>query len=520
MKETCQPQAALEAATRWLFPLYGIEKIGRASFAEMIRVLYYLMSNNIFFEEHNTMAKANRIGRRDFLKVAGTTVAGTAGISIHSDSAAAERISAHNKRQAVIPYNPDVLVVGGGPAGIGAALGAGRTGAETLLIENHGFFGGVASWCLGMPINQMRPGRQPRSKVHELIIEKLKAYGEQAIRIGQHQLWCNVDYLKVAVLDALDEVGCKYIVHTRAVDAVVEGSCITGVVVATKQGPATISPKVVVDCTGDADVAYFAGAETMKEIGSLSPMTLCLNLTNVTKEQVRKANIQDIARRARKKYPLIPKSWGLGTVSNSSSFYINHAGTRDLGQFDATDAIQRTQAECLSRRQVLQMVQAMREFGGEELKDIELIGTGTQIGVRETRRVKGLYILTEEDALRGQKFDDVIAWRSGFLDIGFVRLSQMKIHDVPYRAILPERIDGLLMAGRCISATHVAASAGKSMGNCVATGHAAGLAAALSVQKGCFPRDLKVDILQKALRADSVDLSRGGESQEELVNKG
>jgi ribulose 1,5-bisphosphate synthetase/thiazole synthase len=465
------------------------------------------------------MTKANRIGRRRFLTAAGAAVAGVGAAGTLTRSASAKSVLVNHKRVS-IPYNPDVLVVGGGPAGIGAALGAARKGARTLLVENHGFFGGVASWCLGMPINQMRPDSQSRSKIHELIIEKLKAYGEQAVRIGQHQLWCNVDYLKVAVLDALDEVGCKYLVHTQAVDTLVEGSRITGVIVATKRGLATIRAKVFIDCTGDADVSYFAGAETMKEVGSLSPMTLCLNLTNVTMEQTRKANIGQIARKARKKYPLIPNGWGLDKVSNSSSFYINHAGTRDLGQFDATDPIQRTKAECLSRRQVLQMVQAMREFGGEHLKDIELIGTGTQIGIRETRRVKGPYILTEEDALNGKKFDDVIAWRSGFLDIGFVRLSRMKIHDVPYRAILPEKLDGLLMAGRCISATHVAASAGKSMGNCVATGHAAGLAAALSAQRDCSPRDLKVDVLQQALRADSVDLNRGGKSQDKLINKG
>jgi len=101
----------------------------------------------------------------------------------------------------------DVLVVGGGPAGIGAALGAARAGAKTLLIESQGFFGGVAAWSLGMPINQMRPERKPRSVVHELLIQKLLAYGDQAVCIGQHQLYCNVDYLKVAVLDALDEVG-------------------------------------------------------------------------------------------------------------------------------------------------------------------------------------------------------------------------------------------------------------------------------------------------------------------------
>ncbi len=465
-------------------------------------------------KEIETMPGDNTVNRRRFLAAAGAGAIG--GLTRPASAQSTLTI----RRQAEIPYKPDVLVVGGGPAGIGAALGAASSGANTLLIEHHAFFGGVAAWCLGMPINQMRPGSKPRSKLHELLLAKLRAYGDQAVRVGEHQLWCNVDYLKVAVLDALDEVGCKYLVHTRAIDAVVEGDRITGVVVATKRGPAVIRAKAIVDCTGDADVAYYAGAETMKEVGSLSPMTLCLNLTNVTQEQIRKANIRDIARKAKKKYPLIPDGWGLGKVSNSNSFYINHAGTKNLGQFDATDPVERTQAECQSRRQVLQMTLAMREFGGEELKDIELIGSGTQIGVRETRRIKGPYVLTEQDAQEGRKFDDVIAWRSGFLDIGFVRLSKMKIHDVPYRAILPEKLDGLLMAGRCISATHVAASAGKSMGNCVATGHAAGLAAAMSVKKRCLPRELKVGQLRDALRADGVDLTRGGESQDELDNQG
>ena len=460
------------------------------------------------------MSDDNKVNRRRFLAAAGVGALG--GLTRPASAQSTLTI----RRQAEIPYKPDVLVVGGGPAGIGAALGAAATGANTLLIEHHAFFGGVAAWCLGMPINQMHPGSKPRSKLHELLLAKLRAYGDQAVRIGEHQLWCNVDYLKVAVLDALDDVGCKYMVHTRAIDAVVEGDRITGVVVATKRGPAVIRAKAIVDCTGDADVAYYAGAETMKEVGSLSPMTLCLNLTNVTQEQIRKANIRDIVRKAKEKYPLIPDGWGLGKVSNCNSFYINHAGTKDLGQFDATDPVERTQAECQSRRQVLQMALAMREFGGEELKDVELIGTGTQMGVRETRRVKGPYVLTEQDAQEGRKFDDVIAWRSGFLDIGFVRLSKMKIHDVPYRAILPVKLDGLLMAGRCISATHVAASAGKSMGNCVATGHAAGLAAAMSAKKRCLPRELKVAQIQDALRADGVDLTRGGESQDELDNQG
>lgn len=453
--------------------------------------------------------------RRTFLKTVGLSAAAiSAPAALFAAESTTQPQRTPNKKRAPLDgHAVDVLVVGGGPAGIGAAIGAAKHGANTLLIENHAFFGGVAAWSLGMPINQMRPAGKPRGYVHELVIEKLLALGDQAVRIGRHELFCNVDYLKVAVLDALDQVGCKYLVHTQAVDAVVEGHRITGVVVGTKNGPATIRAKAVVDCTGDADVAYFAGAETMKEVGDLSPSTLLLNLGNVTRRQVRKANLREIAEKAREKYPRIPASWGLPGVANSHHFYVNHSGTRDLGQFDASDPFQRSEAECQSRRQVVEMVQAMREFGGEDLQDIELIGVGTQIGVRETRRVKGSYVLTEEDALEGRKFDDAIAWRSGHLDIGFVRLARMKIHDVPYRSIVPEKLDGLLTAGRCISATHVGASAGKSMGNCVATGHAAGVAAAMSAQTNRPPRELQVGKIQDALRADEVDLDRGGEDQ-------
>lgn len=207
-------------------------------------------------------------------------------------------------------YNTDVLVVGGGPSGVGAAIGAARWGANTLLIENHAFFGGIASFCLGMPINQIRPNGKPRSLVHELVIEKLLKYGDLAVKIGKHEIWCNVEYLKVSVLDALDEVGCRYLVHTRAVDAVVEGNRITGVIVATKKGLATIRAKAFVDCTGDADVSYFAGAETMKEDGALSPMTLCLNVTNVdvkkAQEFMKNKGMDGFVKNGKEKYPLIP----------------------------------------------------------------------------------------------------------------------------------------------------------------------------------------------------------------------
>ncbi len=456
----------------------------------------------------------NESTRRKLLKRAGMG-AGLAVSGVVPHSVPSAKALSKPPREIV---SVDVLVVGGGPAGIGAALGAARAGAGTLLIERHGFFGGVAAWSLGMPINQMRPEQKPRSAVHELLIEKLVALGDQAVYIGQHQLYCNVDYLKVAVLDALDAVGCKYLVDLTAADAVMRGDRITGVVVCTKQGLAQINAKAVVDCSGDADVAYFAGAETMMEREKpRMPSTLLFALANVPPEQIRRVRMKEVADRARSKYPLIPKSWAPRPVSNGHHYWVNHTGTRDLGAFDMTDPFERSKAECASRRQVVQMVQAMREFGGEEIKDIELVAAGDQIAVRETRRLKGEYVLTEDDASSGRKFDDVIAWRSGYLDLmGLMPLTDMKIHDVPYRSILPVKVDGLLTGGRCISATHVAMAAGKSMGNCLATGHAAGLAGAISAKKKIVPREVRIAELQEALRKDQVNLDMGGRPQSDI----
>lgn len=404
-----------------------------------------------------------------------------------------------------------VLVVGGGPAGIGAAIGAAKAGAETLLIENYGFFGGIASQSVGMCINQMRPDGEPRGYIHELLLEKLRSYGDQAVKVSDHQFLVNVDYLKVAIMDALEEVNCKYLVHLKAVDAITRGNRIKGVIVATKSGLMEILADVVVDCTGDADITYFSGAPTLIETGNLAPQTLLLNVGNI--ERFSSGDMKGAPEQARDKYPLIPGGWGLARVSNCKHFVINHSGTKQMGNFDITDPFQFSEAECKSRRQVIQMTEAMRHYGGGELKNCEIVGTGTQIGVRESRRIKGGYLLTEEDAIEGKKFDDVIAWRSGWLDVGFTRVSRMKIHQVPYRSLIPEGMEGLLAAGRCISATHVGAASGKSMGNCIATGHAAGVAAALASKTGKTPREIKVAEIQKILTSDGVDLTKGGETQ-------
>ncbi len=463
---------------------------------------------------------SQRLGsRRKFLADTSRASASIGLLPLLSDASPAENAKSLFKRHHMIPHDPDVLVAGGGPAGIGAAIGAARAGAKVLLVERHAFCGGVGAWGLGMPINQMRPEGRPRGAVHELIIDRLQAYGTNAANIVGHALVCNVEYLKVAILDVLDAVGCQYILHSRIVQSIVERGRVVGAVVATKEGLEEIRAKAVVDATGDADVAFLAGAPTLKgreDDGFLSPMTLLLLITNVdvtgARAFERNGGLGRLIKEARPKYPLLPESmiFELAPHPLSNCLVINHAGTKLRGVLDATQLGDITEAERYSRRQAIQVVNALREYGGPAFTRVQLAATGPQVGVRETRRVKGVYVLTEEDAKTGRRFDDVVAWRSGFLDIGFVRYEEMLIHDVPYRALLPETLDGLLVAGRCISASHVAASAGKSMGNCVATGHAAGLAAAMCAARNLGPRELSVKELQRSLAKDGVDLLRQG----------
>jgi len=452
--------------------------------------------------------KTIRLSRRKFFATTGLATAGLA-MTPKGCISSPSVIKKHD-----ILENVDVLVVGGGSAGIGAALGASRKGAKTMILENEGYFGGVASWSLGMQINQLRPNGQPRSVIHEQFINKIAAYGDQAIRFGTHEIWCNVEYMKVAILDALEEYGCSYLLHAGAVDALVEDNRVTGVVIATKQGLKEIRARIVVDCTGDADIAYFAGAETLIDPNDLMPQTLALMLSNIDKQRLTpsevKEKVRDSIHKSREDYPLNPSGFvETEQMANSNSWWVNHAGTADLGCIDATNPYECTRVASFSHRQAIQMICSIRESGESALEETELVCTGPRVSVRETRRVKGLYIINEEDALNGRIFEDTIGWRSGYLDLGGQKnrtSGKMMVHDVPYRSIIPEKLDGLLMAGRCISTTHLATAAGKSMGNCMATGHAAGLAAAICSAQNIMPRELKVKELQDDLRSDGVDL--------------
>ncbi len=229
---------------------------------------------------------------------------------------------------------------GAGPGGR-PGRGAYPVAGTLRLFRRRGSYG------MGMPINQMRPDGRPRGAVHELILARLQAYGDDAVQVVGHALVCNTTYLQVAAMDALEEVGCDYLLHSRVVGALTEGERVTGVTLATKTGLQPVRAQVVVDASGDADVAYLAGAETLKgrpEDGFLSPMTLCLLIANVDVPAARAFNQADpglfgFLARAKNRYPLLPDKmqFELGPFPLRNCLVVNHAGTKALGVLDGTE---------------------------------------------------------------------------------------------------------------------------------------------------------------------------------------
>ena len=412
-------------------------------------------------------------------------------------------------------HTSDVIVAGGGPGGLAAAVSAARNGADTLLVERYGFLGGMATAGLVNPFMTYWAGEeQIIGGVLQEVIDRLTALG--AYGKGSRTAF-DPEAFKLVADQMCEDAGVKVLLHSFLSDATVSGDAIESIEIAGKSGKTSISARVYVDGTGDADLAFMAGARCEKgrdEDGLMQPMTLNF--------RVCKVDTSRMPPRGEEFNKLFDKAKAEGRLDcpreNVLLFLTTREGEIHFNQTrithaDGTSTEDLTRAEIEGRRQAWQFLDFLRrDVSGFE--QAEMLMSGPQVGMRETRRVMGEYVLTGEDVLSARKFDDCIARGSYSIDIhsptgaGTViqRLKPGESYDIPYRCLVPLGIDNLLIAGRPISATHEAHSSLRIMPICMGIGQAAGTAAALSIKQGVAPRALDVSLLQSTLRSQGANL--------------
>jgi hypothetical protein len=335
------------------------------------------------------------------------------------------------------------------------------------------------------------------------------------------------EVFKLVAFDMLDEANVQFLLHAFATEVVGQSRSPEGVVFATKSGPVALLSKVIVDCTGDGDVAARAGADFdvgRDEDGLVQPMTLYFRMA-----EFERAAFETYVRAHPTQWRAVHGLWDLVARATEAGeldmpredvlfFATPHPrevsvnSTRVTGVL-GTSVFDLTQAEWAVRRQLRQLTAFLRKYvpGFEHAYNVQ---SGMQIGVRETRRVSGLYQLTMDDVLSARKFDDVIARGAYPVDIhnpqgrGTIlrRVPPGEAYDIPFRTLVPRGVDRLLVAGRCISGTHEAHSSYRVMPISMATGQAAGVAAALAARAGRKPGEVPVREVQRELARQGADV--------------
>jgi len=397
-------------------------------------------------------------------------------------------------RTVPVRYECDVAVVGGGIAGVSAALAAARSGARVILVEGFGVtggnatVGGVASFC-GETAGQ--------GEAFDVIIDGLQAFGA----IAPYQPYPDADnrkfdheILAIVLQELLIRRGVKLLLHTRFVDACAKRGRVAECIVCGASGPEALRAKQFIDCTGEAQLVHQAGFETIKgrpEDGLQLPMSLMFFVRHV----------DDAAKRVQ-----VPEGWFEAIRDKNdlpmTSVWPNGPGGNaikiKIPMFDAANTESLTVAEIRARRR---MIEVLDYYQRVEDKPWLLDHCASRIGIREGRRIVGDYTLTLEDLRAGRTFDDAVARGVYYLDghkpdddkrTYILPPEERKVppYQIPFRCLLPRGAKNVLAAGRCLSADQLALSSARVMPTCSMMGQAAGIAAALAADRGCNPRDL------------------------------
>jgi glycine/D-amino acid oxidase-like deaminating enzyme len=427
----------------------------------------------------------------------------------------------------------DVVVLGGGPAGIAAAVAAARAGRSTLLVERYGFLGGmgtaagVTNFC-GLHANVHGEIKQVVHGVADDLLGRIDALGGLNTphtifgRIAA-QAYDTAAY-KIAADDLLASAGVEVLFHALACAVYKEsGRRIIALILETKSGRVAVKGQTYIDCSGDGDLAAFCGAAWEKGDANghlLYPSTM-FRVNNVDPQRAGEAwktipaLMEQAEAQGRHKFPrkgaiVRPQKSGIEWRVNVTQL-ANAAGHA----LDGSDARELSQAEVTGRKQVASVMKFLKEVPGFE--NAYLVDIAPQVGIRETRRVHGLYMLTEGDVVGCADFDDTIGVNGWPLELHVQGDVQWRwpaegsrgFNQLPYRMTVPPLLDNLWVAGRCASMTHEAQSAARVTGACFVMGQAAGTAAALALRDGVTSSQVDVRALQSRLEADGAFLGQG-----------
>ena len=417
----------------------------------------------------------------------------------------------------------DVLVVGGGAAGTLAAVSAARKGKKVLLVEAMGALGGSRTW---MGVDSFNGYYSPGEKTLQLVggismevaqrlLESDSAFIRQNTFGSGPVVTYDMERLKILYEDLVLEAGGNLLFYTDAVDVVSENGIIMGVIICNKSGLSRVNAKMVIDASGDMDVAARAGEDyelagaNNSQVQSLTTVFYMANVDNEKAFSISQQERTRIMHQASEsgKYKLTRIG---GSIHPTPKPGFVHANLTRIPNVNAVDPEALTAAEIEGRKQVQEYVRFLvNEYPG--FNKAYLASTACSIGIRETRRLKGQYILTGDDVRLGAKFDDAVACCSAPIEdhvsgknVKWQYLESGDFYQIPYRSLLPVKTRNLIVAGRFLSATHDGQASARNSAQCMAMGEAAGLAAALCLETEKMPGDLEAAALQKGLKDQGV----------------
>lgn len=422
----------------------------------------------------------------------------------------------------------DVLVVGGGLTGVAAAISAARLGARTLIIEQFNCLGGVATSGGHNELSQYTAWGSSERVVGGIPYELAqRLLQNQYATVDASDIYFDGEGMKLTLDQMVAEAGIEILYYTFFCDSLVEDGRVIGAIIQNKSGRQAILARQVIDCTGDADVAARADVpfhQGRESDGLCQPATLVFTIGGVEWPRVvawrKDYQMMDVWRQAQADGIMEPfQDQIMGFIHTDVLPHQLAINMTHLTHVDATDAFQLTRATIEGRRQAHHLVEVFRKIV-PGMENCYLISTAPSLGLRESRRIQGEVLLTEQDILARREWEDAICYGSFFVDIhnpagpgmsGQTHYPERGFHyQIPYGVMVPRRVENLLVAGRCISVTHVTLGSTRVMLTCMALGEAAGAAAALAQREEVSPRELSPQLLRGQLRQQGAIVDKAG----------